>query len=247
MYNFTFGLDFGTSKTAVTVAKSHINAPITDVAIDAAQKKRIPTCVARKDGQVWVGYPAEGAMMMADPAATDFEFYTNFKYIHQNPENREIARQFIFAISRAQGLAKQLAQHVDDAVLVAGCPVNWLGEYAAMLKDILRQAGFPPVLVVPEPVGAALYFFATGELSSQDLHRDIVVFDWGAGTFDMALLRAGRLQFGSANTFGSAVYGGRLYDDLFYQWLLDIARETGPKNALQVLQNRAAHQGIFTA
>ena len=95
---------------------------------------------------------------------------------------------------------------------------------------------------MPEPVGAALYFFATGELSSQDLHRDIVVFDWGAGTFDMALLRAGRLQFGSANTFGSAVYGGRLYDDLFYQWLLDIARETGPKNALQVLQNRAAHQ-----
>ena len=240
MYDFSFGLDFGTSKTAVTVAKTQMNAPISDIPIDAKRSKRIPTCVLRnKDTeQIWVGHPAqEEIMMVTDPVARDrLEFFSNFKtHIHQNAEARKVAQQFIRAIAQSEGLSQRLREHASDAVLAAGCPVSWQEDGIATLLKILRETGYQRAFAVPEPVGAALYFLAQGVLKARDLWRDIVVFDWGAGTFDMTLLRAGSLAFQSGNTWGSNLYGGRLFDDLFYQWLLEVAQQKGHRRDLERL------------
>ena len=243
MYNFSFGLDFGTSKTAVTVAKTQINAPITDIPIDAKKSKRIPTCVLRvKDtDQVWVGHPAQEEIMLErDPVERGrLEFFSNFKpHIHQSSEARKIAQQFIRAIGQSEGLSQRLREHANDAVLAAGCPVSWTEDGVATLLRILGETGYQRAFAVPEPVGASLYFLAQGVLKARDLWRDIVVFDWGAGTFDMTLLRAGSLAFQSGNTWGSNLYGGRLFDDLFYQWLLEVAQQKGRRRDLERLAKR---------
>jgi hypothetical protein len=247
MRDFSFGLDFGTSKTAITLTRTNINAPITDVAIDNTLRKRIPTCVLYKTdtNQLWIGQPAEQEIRLeVRPSARRLlRFSANFKpHIHQSKDAREIAGQFLTAIAQAEGLGPKIRLHFEDAILAAGYPVSWADEGARTLIRLLKEAGFPPAFVVPEPAGAALYFLATGELRAQDLHRDMLVFDWGAGTFDMTLLRAGQLKVQSDNSWGSTLYGGRLFDDLFYQWLIEIARQNGRQQDLDFLMSRPIDQ-----
>ncbi len=242
MREITFGLDFGTSKTAITWARTEINAPINDVAIDGPNRKRIPTCVLREiDGnQVYVGYMAEEEFQMeTDAARARLDFSANFKpHIHQTREAREAAQFFLKAIAQKEGLASHLRRFSDKAILAAGCPVSWTVDGANTLKRILKEAGFPPAFVVLEPVGAALYFLTKGALLAGDLHRDIVVFDWGAGTFDVTLLRAGQLKIQSNNSWGSNLFGGRLFDDLFFQWVIEIAEHSGRKSEVEKIKRQ---------
>jgi molecular chaperone DnaK (HSP70) len=220
MPSFTFGLDFGTSKTAITLAQTGvINPQVVEVAVDG-QHDRIATCVLRFDKQVFVGQAAEQEFLAEhDPAVrARMEFFSNFKpHIHQSADYRKIAGEFMTALRSADGLAQELERHFADAIVAAGCPVSWIASGAQQtLLRLLKEAGFPAAFAVPEPVGAAFHFLGA-RLKAQDFHNTIVVIDWGAGTFDMTALRAGRIQVDAANNWGSTLYGGRLFDDLFYQ------------------------------
>lgn len=248
MPSFTFGLDFGTSKTAITLAQTGvINPQVVEVAIDG-QHDRIATCVLRVDKQVFVGQAAEQEFLAEqDPAARGrMEFFSNFKpHIHQSAEYRKIAGEFMTALRGADGLAQELERHFGDAIIAAGCPVSWIASGAQQtLLRLLKDAGFPPAFAVPEPVGAAFHFLGA-RLKAQDFHNTIVVIDWGAGTFDMTALRAGRIEVEAANNWGSTLYGGRLFDDLFYQWLLETAEEQGHGADVRRLHERQIDRAIL--
>jgi hypothetical protein len=226
-----FGLDFGTSKTAVTLAQTgSINPPVIEVTIDGYD--RIASCFLRdnsRGGRIYLGQRAEEQNLMSESSAERslMEFFSNFKpHIHQSQADHEAARIFLEAVRGARGLSQEINRFAGDAVLAVGCPVAWTHEGAETLLRILQQANFPPAFAIPEPVGATFHFLGT-RLRAQDFHNDIVVFDWGAGTFDMTVLRARHLAYERQNSWGSTLYGGRLFDDLFYQWLLDNAGEAG--------------------
>jgi len=247
---FTFGLDFGTSKTAISFAQTEsINPPIIDVAIHG-DEDRIPTCVLHDtaNDRYYVGGAAEQEyLLVQDPhARAAMTFYSNFKpHIHHNAVQREIALRFLTEVRRAERLSEKFALAADEAVVAAGCPVAWMsGGGADTLLWLLKHAGFPPAFAVPEPVGAAFHFLGA-QLRAQDFHRDIVVFDWGAGTFDMTVLRAGRMDFEGSKTWGSTSYGGRLFDDLFYQWLLDMAEKRGRHADLRRLAERPTDRAVL--
>ena len=109
-------------------------------------------------------------------------------------------------------------------MLVAGYPVAWPGEARAALIELLRSAGVRHIHCVAEPVGAAFYFLANG-LTAKEFLRDVAVVDWGAGTWDLSVMRSGRIQKDAG--WGSALYGGRLFDDLVFQWLVENVRSRG--------------------
>jgi hypothetical protein len=248
MPSFTFGLDFGTSKTAITLAQTGvINPQVVEVTVDG-QHDRIATCVLRFDKQVFVGQAAEQEFLAEhDPAVRSrMEFFSNFKpHIHQSADYRKIAGEFMIALRSSDGLAQELDRHFADAIVAAGCPVSWITSGAQQtLLRLLKDAGFPAAFAVPEPVGAAFHFLGA-RLKAQDFHNTIVVIDWGAGTFDMTALRAGRIQVDAANNWGSTVYGGRLFDDLFYQWLVETAAAQGHGDDVRKLDDRPVDRAIL--
>jgi hypothetical protein len=251
MPNFVFGLDFGTSKTAVTLAQTgSINPPVVEVTIDGYD--RIATCFLRdksRGGRIHLGQKAEEQNLLMESSAerSSLEFFANFKpHIHQSEADRKAAFDFLEAVRNARGISQQINRLSGEAVLVVGCPVAWIGKGAETLRDILGEVKFPPAFVIPEPIGATFHFLGT-RLKAQDFHNDIVVFDWGAGTFDMTVLRAGRLEYEHQNSWGSTLYGGRLFDDLFYQWLLDIARQTGHGEDVERLAAETTDRAILRA
>ncbi|GIG70781.1 Hsp70 family protein [Phytomonospora endophytica] len=67
-------------------------------------------------------------------------------------------------------------------------PAKWGSRRREMLQDAAAKAGFPPVHLVPEPIGAAHYF---AEVMKQPIPvgASVAVFDFGGGTLDIAVVR----------------------------------------------------------
>ena len=90
-------------------------------------------------------------------------------------------------------------------------------KFSLLLAEIAEKAGFGKVRLVEEPVGALLYHVAMGAISAVDAQKGILVVDFGGGTCDFAVMNGGRI----VSAWGEPALGGRLFDDLFFQWFLD--------------------------
>ena len=71
--------------------------------------------------------------------------------------------------------------------------------------------------LVDEPKGALLHHLWHKDFSPEEARRGILVIDFGGGTCDFAFLQS--LQV--SHSWGDMELGGRLFDDLFFQWLLE--------------------------
>lgn len=67
-------------------------------------------------------------------------------------------------------------------------PAGWARTRLSVLTEAARRAGMPPVALVPEPVAAAAYFAA---ILGHEVPpgQPLVVYDLGAGTFDVSVVR----------------------------------------------------------
>src|SRR5438552_2820124 len=167
---FSYGLDFGTSKTAITSAQTEtINPLIVDVAVDSNEADRMPSCLlrdtSRNPARVYVGSVAEQQYLLSQHApapgtpAPQFEFFSNFKpHIHQSADMRAIALDFLREFRRSERVSELFLRNADESVVAVGCPVSWVSGGADTLLNLLRDAEFPPAFAIPEPVGAAFYF-----------------------------------------------------------------------------------------
>ena len=211
-------VDFGTTATAgaMTVGQS---AEV--VEIDNAP--RMPSMVCWKEpsngapGQLLLGDAAENEAVLAPQC------------VERSPK-RKIAQEFILLGSeriRVTDAIGQIFRHVlDQAVPVHGGrrpeelrvthPARWGEGRLAKLRAAAAAAGFDNPLLVPEPVGAAVYF-ATGQLLPGD---HVAVYDLGGGTFDTAVLQRAEIGFEVVGEPGGRDdLGGEDFDDRLYRYL----------------------------
>src|SRR2546423_402807 len=94
-WEFSFGLDFGTSKTVLTwVTTDAITPNVLDVKI--AGKARVTTCVLHVDKEVHIGEPAYNEYVRARTAGKPINFRANFKpRIHQHEKDWNAALDFL--------------------------------------------------------------------------------------------------------------------------------------------------------
>src|SRR5215813_13262777 len=122
---YTFGLDFGTSKTAISFAQADIiNPQVVDVAIHGSDD-RIPTCVLHdkaRDRYHVVDIAEQEYLLARDPAErAAMAFFANFKpHIVRSAEHRETALRFLTEVRRADRLNEKIELADKAAVLAAG-------------------------------------------------------------------------------------------------------------------------------
>ncbi|MEV0128778.1 Hsp70 family protein [Dactylosporangium sp. NPDC050688] len=91
--------------------------------------------------------------------------------------------------ARVDAEARRVAGGPAEQVVLTH-PAAWGRVRLAVLATAARQAGWARVAFVPEPVAAAAYF--AGVLGSAvSGRRSLVVYDLGAGTFDVSVVRGG--------------------------------------------------------
>lgn len=142
-------------------------------------------------------------------------------------KNRELASQFkpeiglgdTFALKAATDFLRLVREALPkgaierDSVLTIGTPALAREDYRINLRKCLLDAGWPAPVFCRESDAALVSCLQAGVLHMDDIGRKCLIFDFGGGTCDYTSVESLDILQGG----GDILYGGRLFDDLFYQ------------------------------
>jgi len=144
----------------------------------------------------------------------------------RSEEARAAARDCLSALLAEAGKQRRDVEPSTRRVL-CGVPSEADGAFRAALEATAERAGFGAPFLVDEPKGALLYHMKQRDISVYKALGGVLVADFGGGTCDFAFLEGGRV----VRSWGDMLLGGRLFDDLFFQWLPD--RKPGLEGKLE--------------
>lgn len=105
----------------------------------------------------------------------------------------------------------------DSRDVYFGMPCESSDSYRSALRLMAREAGFGEIKLLEEPLAAMLAHVACKDLAPSETLERVLVLDFGGGTCDLALLDG----LDIVRAWGDWHLGGRVFDDLFFQWFLD--------------------------
>jgi len=136
--------------------------------------------------------------------------------IAKSEEAQQCAVDFLGAILKGAE-----SQHLDlrpeGRHVIFGIPSEADDEFRAALQNLTAEAGFGSVEVIDEPKGALFYHVEHKDIPAEQALKGILAIDFGGGTCDFSFLLRGEVR----HSWGDMELGGRLFDDLFFQWFLD--------------------------
>ncbi len=210
-------IDFGTTNTYFCKCPADQISP---VGVDfGTGRDGLPTAILyRGDREPLVGEPALHEYGEASPQErAGYRLHTQFKPdIVASEEAARAATDFlrcVVAQARRQHIALDPAQYD----VIVGVPSEAQTEFRTKLSEISKAAGYGDVRLMDEPKGALLHHLWHKDFSPEEARRGILVIDFGGGTCDFAFLQS--LQV--SHSWGDMELGGRLFDDLFFQWFLE--------------------------
>ncbi|MBX6360161.1 MAG: Hsp70 family protein [Acidobacterium ailaaui] len=212
-----YGIDLGTTNSAI--ARMQDGQPI--ILKSDRLKDTVPSCVhftRKKD--IYVGDPAVDALkndnirslrsFEKSKSNTFFEFKrtmgTTTKYYSSHMEQEFTSEEL------SAEVLKKLKSFVKDEnifSIVITVPAKFLNPQNEATMQAARLAGFKQVHLLQEPVAAATAYGMSSKLKNGYL----LVFDFGGGTFDAALLKSDEGIFSIKDTEGDNWLGGKNIDE----------------------------------
>lgn len=228
-------IDFGTSNTAAAVQQG---STVTSVRFDRSES--MSSAVLWRDGDVRVGSAANRAResrptaFVASPKALLTNGVTRQLLDGQSVEVTDLVAAVLGEVRR---VAVAQRNNEPPATVVLTHPVAWSAEKVAALKEAAEKVGFVAntIRMVPEPSAAAAHYARTGQ--GVAVGATAAVFDFGAGTCDVALIRQGKGDSTEILDFeGDANLGGSDFDDRILAWVHDELAAKGRADLSRFLQ-----------
>jgi hypothetical protein len=114
-----------------------------------------------------------------------------------------IVELFAAVLRRVAEEASRVAPAIDQATLT--CPAAWGSRRRQVLLEAAERAELPQPRLVDEPIAAASYF---ARITALPVGASVVVYDFGAGTFDAGVVRRSSTGFEVLASEGLADAGG---------------------------------------
>ncbi len=208
------GIDFGTSSTVAVLRRSDGQAR--PLLFDGTPL--LPSAVyLESDGRLLTGRDAVHAARL-DPARFEPSPKRRIADGSVLLGDREIPAVELPAavLRRVAAEAHRVAGSVPDRVTLTH-PAAWAHSRRTLLLDAAHRAGLPEPRLVAEPVAAASYF--TDVLGHRmSTGSAVVIYDFGAGTFDASVVIQGADGFDTAVVDGAEI-GGLDIDAAVVDWL----------------------------
>lgn len=208
----TLALDFGTSSTYVALCpEDRLQSTLVEWGNGQAGMETALLC---RNGVDHIGGSAVEAFSMLSAAERKkVDFRSKFKpLIQDDPQAFESAVRFLSALRRRLTDANL---NLDQVELCVGFPCDSRLGYTQKLEQALCQSGWGEAKFLEEPLAAFVAALGLGDLPSSAAFQNGLVLDFGGGTFDLAMVRG----FEAQPVAGDWRYGGRVFDDLFFQLL----------------------------
>lgn len=240
------GIDFGTSNTAAVLRTP--DGRVRSLMFDGSPL--LPSAVFA---------PASGPLVVGRDALHHGRFTPGA--LDQNPKRRVDEGQVLLGtreLAVVDLVAAALRRVGDEAgpadATVLTHPAGWGPVRRLVLTDAARAAGLGEVGLVAEPVAAAHHFV---EVLGHEVPpgRALVVYDFGAGTFDVSIVRSGPRGLDVVSFDGLNV-GGLDVDAAVVEWIgrryggrdaAAWARLTGPRDPEDLRQRHQLWEDVRIA
>jgi actin-like ATPase involved in cell morphogenesis len=178
------GIDFGTSYTVAAIASSD-GVAVLD--IESNGQSRMPSSVFyTESGEILVGSAAQHQSAFAPErfeatpkrSITDGEIFLGDEMVAVTTLVAAVLRKAYTEATRRRG-------ETMPRVVRLTHPAEWGAARLDLLREAAARADLPEVVLVPEPVAAAIWI--AGAVTRPG--ERIAVYDFGGGTFDAAVLR----------------------------------------------------------
>lgn len=210
-------VDFGTTNSYVS--KCGLDSPrASGIDLDGGRDGMSTAILYRTGKSVLIGEKA--LEEFGEASAKERESYklmVQFKPdIAKSGKARQAARDFLAQII---GTAERSNVFLDPAQkqVIFGIPSESSDDFVRTLKEVAYEAGFGVVETRDEPEGALIFHISNNEIPAQKALAGGLVVDFGGGTCDFALMNKGKVS----RSWGDFELGGRLLDDLFFQWFIE--------------------------
>jgi len=218
-----YGIDLGTTNSAI--ARMENGVPVikrTDV-----QKDIMPSCIHfNKAKDLLVGDPASSAMIKDNARAlktfeTNKNTFIEFKRTMGTTHTYKCVNMDKSFPSEelSSEILKKLKSFIQDeniSSIVITVPAKFLNPQNEATMQAAKLAGFKQIELLPEPVAAATAY----GLGSKSKNGFWLVFDFGGGTFDAALIKAEEGILSVKDTDGDNWLGGKNLDEAIVDQIL---------------------------
>jgi len=219
--NLFLGIDFGTSNTHVAYCDSNDRGKLNPIPIKLGGKASTTTCVLwRRPAVADEEVVAFGTVALEEWSQFDageraaYRFAFGFK--PDIVRSEQARRDAIAFLRKVCGEVREVFPRlVADGTVVIGVPAEVGPEHTRQTLAAAQVAGFANVECIAEPLGALAYHLNNSTVSYAEARQGVIVIDFGGGTLDVALVDPSGLR----EPWGDPLLGGRLFDDLFFQWV----------------------------
>lgn len=221
-------IDFGTVNTYVSKCPANQAAP-NGIDFEGGRHGLTSAILYREGKLPLVGQVAIDEFGGATPdERSQYTLRMHFKPdITRSEDARRHACEFLKAIL-SQASHQRLDIDPRSRKVIFGVPSEADGTFRIELIRLAKDAGFGDIVTWDEPIGAVFYhLFQGSSLLVSEAMRGLLVVDFGGGTCDFAFLCRGKVR----HSWGDMQLGGRLFDDLFFQWFIET--NTGSMEAIQ--------------
>ena len=255
------GIDLGTSNTCVAVMKDGVPRVI----IDRRGRSVTPSAITiDKQGNLVIGHKAK-SQQITNPYGTIYSLKRLLGQpfqssqvqsaiqritfdIEEGPQGEVIASLGEHKMTPLEGSTKilekvkkiaesALNEELSEAVITV--PAHFNNEQRKQTKQAAEDAGFEVLRLINEPTSAALAY-GYGQKSI----RNIAVYDFGGGTFDVSIMEVGDDIYEVIATGGDSFLGG---DDINARIADYVVGKFFEETEIDLHHNKMAMQRIYDA
>lgn len=242
MTDVAYGIDFGTTNSAAVRCVREQSHLVFSPIMEERNPEPIPSVVSYSaSGREEVGAAVRGDLLTRRNSGSTVIQSVKSVIERDVPVSGhhpvDIAAALLRHISRCADATKRQPV-IREAVFAI--PVKWPAAKRRALREAAQRAGISVTAFVSEPSAALLAAPPRGE------HEYILVFDWGGGTLDIAILQ--RTRFGwmeIAKTVSEAA--GDYIDDQIARWLHERLSSGRPSPSYEGLPPRARQELLNVA
>ncbi|MCD6261843.1 MAG: hypothetical protein J7J52_02315 [Deltaproteobacteria bacterium] len=212
------GVDFGTTNTYFSICPCDELLP-QGVDFEGRGRDGLSTAVLYRNDEIFlIGDKAiEEFSDASSEERRSFSLMMQFKPdISKSEKAKKAAVDFLSSVIRySEKTGIFIAP--EEMKVVFGVPSDASEGFKTVLREVVRKAGYGETELLDESTAALIHHVAQREIPASTIFSPGLVIDFGGGTCDFTIMDNGEDKY----SWGDFYLGGRLFDDLFFQWFLD--------------------------
>lgn len=232
-----FGIDFGTTNSAVHAITAIGNSIDDEFDIGENDRRPLPSFVAihKNTGEVVTGLDAKGSI--ADE--NEYQVFSSIKTIIGEDREWIIAGKLWTPVDIAAELFKALKKKAESSTkdsmteAVVAVPVGFSSKKKNNVRKAAVKAGIKVLMFVSEPTSA--YCSRAPEMRK---YHNVAVFDWGGGTLDVVVLRIQGNMVHELSTVGITMAGNDIDRHVAERICMNVSSKSGEDFAFEDLSRK---------